>query len=406
MVAVGGDAGGKAKGAAAKRQGELLAQRNGESSVLDGPIHDDRLEANAEASGKVAEEYDKSFRESAREQSGKLADSKPEITGKVDEITREASKGYTAQFEQIQQGTSAFEKGAKAQSKQSATQIKSGLEKSAAQSLAGLDEGEKQQTADLVAQGAAAQSALDQSVAAGLSGLADGVAQASSQLAASIRDFTASVAGTPAPERDELSAALEEASANVDTPLADMAAQIASVAPMLATTTDTTRDQSEKSLTAAAGAARQGFDGAATSFAGTAGGMNQQAARGFKKLSEANKTSAQDIGKQAEDGFVEAEKNANEAYGKFGDQVEDNFRLGREQMLGALWGKESQDKLDADMKKYGKEAADQVQPRWKRVLKWVVTIVVIVAVIAITVLSAGALGPVGVVLLGAALGAA
>src|SRR5262249_57227723 len=52
------------------------------------------------------------------------------------------------------------------------------------------------------------------------------------------------------------------------------------------------------------------------------------------------------------------------------------------------------------------EGGDQVQPRWKKVLKWVITIVVIVAVIAMTVATAGALGPVGVVLLGAALGAA
>src|SRR6185312_9016113 len=94
------------------------------------------------------------------------------------------------------------------------------------------------------------------------------------------------------------------------------------------------------------------------------------------------------------------------AYTQFGDQVEDNFKVGRAQLLAGLWSQQSQAKLTEDMDKYGKEAADHVQPRWKKVLKWVITIVIIVAVIAITVLSAGSLGPVGVILLGAALGAA
>ena len=62
-------------------------------------------------------------------------------------------------------------------------------------------------------------------------------------------------------------------------------------------------------------------------------------------------------------------------------------------MFDGLWSQETRAKLASDMIDYGKEAAEHVQPRWKRVLKWVITIVVIVAVIAVTVLSAGAPRP-------------
>ena len=45
-----------------------LAMRNGESSILDGPIHDNRLEAKADAALQVAEAYKAEFVKSATEQ--------------------------------------------------------------------------------------------------------------------------------------------------------------------------------------------------------------------------------------------------------------------------------------------------------------------------------------------------
>src|SRR4029077_11927300 len=127
---------------------------------------------------------------------------------------------------------------------------------------------------------------------------------------------------------------------------------------------------------------------------------------GFAQLGAGNKRSAANVASDAEAGFTDAVQKADGAYSQFGDQVEANFATGRRQMFDGLWSQETHPKLASDMIDYGTEAAKHVQPRWKRVLKWVITIVVIVAVIAVTVLSAGALGPVGVVLLGATLGAA
>jgi hypothetical protein len=404
LAAVGFEAGGRAKAAADTRAAGLLAQRNGESTVLDGPIHDDRLEADAEAGQKVGAEYAKSFQGTAREQADKLTESRPEILGKVDDITTQARTGLTGQLTQIQKGADGLATGAKARSRQAATQMRAALDANAAQSRQALDTAEAQQGTALQGQADAAQAAIDGMVASALTSFGEGVAGTVQQLAGSIRSFVDSAAEMPAPDSGELAAALAES--DPAPALTAMDAQVASVVPTLAGMLTEAQDTGSAALAAAAGSAAQGFAGSGAAFVTSAGGINQQSATGFQQLGASNARSATSLAADAEAGFQEAKTNADGAYRQFGDQVDATFVSGRAQLLNGLWGKESQDKLAADMAKYGKEAADHVKPRWKKVLKWVVMIVVIVAVIAVTVLSAGALGPVGVILLGAALGAA
>jgi hypothetical protein len=190
------------------------------------------------------------------------------------------------------------------------------------------------------------------------------------------------------------------------TALAAMKDQVATVGPTFAGTLSEGQQASGTALAAAASAAVQGFSGSAAAFTTSAGGINRQSATGFARLGAGNKRSATTMASDAETGFTDAVQTANDTYAQFGDKVEENFVTGRKQTFEGLWSQESRAKLASDMIDYGTEAAKHVQPRWKKVLKWVITIVVIVAVIAVTVLSAGALGPVGVVLLGATLGAA
>ena len=404
LLGVGDAAADLAAGAAQARADRLLAERDGKSSVLDGPLHDNRLEANAEASVQVGGEYGKSFRQSASEQADALPDSRPEVLGKVDEITGQARTGYASQHAQILTGAMALEAGGVARSLQAATQSRAGLDGQAKQSAQGLDMAEQQHAASLQTQADGAVVALDQSVAAGLTSFATGVAQAAAQLSGAIRNFVATAAGLPTPAPDRLSSALSDA--NPASALAGMGAQIEGVAPAMAGMLAEGQAASGAALGAATQAANQGFGGAAGAFAKSATGISQQAAVGFRRLGEGNHRSATSVGTQAEAGFTAATEGADQAFAKFGDQVETNFAAGRTQMREGLWNAKTQADLDAAMEKYGQEAADHVQPRWKKVLKWVVTIIVVVAVIVVTVLSAGALGPVGVVLLGAALGAA
>jgi hypothetical protein len=405
MAAVGDTAAGNAVAAAAEWKSKLPPYEK-DWSWLDGPVENDRIDAKKEAVDKVAAEYGKSFRQSAKDQAAKTPEKKPEVLAKVDEITRQAGSGLTRQLDQVQQGATAHEKGAKAQSRQVAGKMKAALESSAAQNASALEAAEKEHGVAVSTRGAEAAAALDNIVGAGVSGLADGVSQTAGELIGSIRSFVDSAAKMPVPPPDELADALGESGSSAEGSLGALSEQVAAAAPSLAQTLGAVGEQGDGALQATAAAARQGFEGVATNFAASAASVRQQAATGFAALSKSHSKGAADIGGNAEAGFQEAAANAEAAYKGFGDSVQDNFRVGREQMLAGLWSKEAQSKLNGDMKTYADEAASHVQPRWKKVLKWVVTIVVIVAVIAITIASAGALGPVGIILLGAALGAA
>ncbi len=404
MTAVGFEAGGHAQAAAARRAADLRSQYDHESSVLDGPIHDDRLDANADASVKVGDEYAKSFQDTASKQADKLPESRPEILGKVNDITTQARTGFTTQLTHILEGAGALETGSKARSRQAATQMRAALDANATQSRQAVDAAEAQQGGALQEQADAAQGAVDTMVASTLSSFGGGVAQAAQQLSGSIGSFIDQAAETPVPESDELANALTEA--DPSTALSGMAAQVAAVVPGLTGMLTAAQATGGAALAAAATSAAEAFAGSGAAFVKSAGGINQQSATGFHQLDAGNARSVTNLATDTEAGFQEAVTNANTAYAQFGDQVEANFTTGRKQLLAGLWSKESQADLGKAMEKYGQEAADHVKPRWKRVLKWVVMIVVIVAVIAVTVLSAGALGPVGVILLGAALGAA
>ena len=406
MIGVGFEAGGMAQAYTGDYASGLrkYPPKDGESSILDGPLHDNRLDAEADAAEKVGGEYAKSFQKSAREQADKLPQSRPEILAKVDDITTQARKGYADQFAQITQGADALETGAKAHSRQATNRMGAAVDANATQSGQALDTGEKEQGAALQGQADMAQGMLDQSVAGALSHFGDGVSQAARQLADGLRGFIASTAEIPAPESGELSSALAES--DPAAALAAMKDQVATVGPTLAGTLSEGQQASGTALAAAASAAVQGFSGSAAAFATSAGGISRQSATGFARLGAGNKRSAATMASDAETGFSDAVQSANDAYAQFGDKVEENFATGRKQMFDGLWSQESRAKLASDMIDYGTEAAEHVQPRWKKVLKWIITIVVIVAVIAVTVLSAGALGPVGVVLLGATLGAA
>jgi hypothetical protein len=406
MRRVGVEAGSNAKSAAYRKSEAWLYQRNGESTLLDGALHDNRIEAAAEAAVQVGDEYAKSFEKSANEQADKIPESKPEVLGKVTEIGGQAKKGLNDQFKQVSEGADAFTKSATARTSKVASDFGSAAGRSGKQTAEAIDAAEAQQAGELAAFSATQVKALDHSVAAGLTGLADGISQTTDGLIDSMGDFVASAAEMDPPDPDELSSSLGEISGQTAASAGIMGSKIQTIAPAMTDSIATGRDQSVQMAAQVGANAIKAIDGTRESFVKGAVALNRQTVTGFDKLSKGDEKSAKDIGAQAETGFADAARTTGENFKAFGEKVEENFALGRTQMLASLWSNDSKAQLSADMRKYGKEAADKVQPRWKKILKWAITIIVIIAVIAITVATAGALGPVGVILLGAALGAA
>jgi Domain of unknown function (DUF4157) len=406
MRDVGGEAGDNAKAMAQRKANAWLDQRNGESSLLDGALHDNRIEAAADAAIQVGDGYAADLQKSADEQAEKIPESKPEVLGKVIEITGEAKKGLDEQFKQVADGADAFAKGATARTAKVAGEFGSAAGKSGTQTAAALSAAEEQQAGEIASFGATQSKSLDQSVASGLGSLTDGIGQTVGGLMQSMDEFVASAASMAPPQPEELSSSLGEVMGQTAATAGTMGTKIQTIGPAMDGSIATGRDQSVQMLTQSAVEAMKSIDGTRESFSKGAVALNQQTVSGFDKLGKGDRKSASEIGTKAESGFADAALKAGENFTQFGQKVEENFALGRSQVLSSLWSNDTKAQLNVAMRKYGQEAADQVQPRWKKVLKWVITIVVIIAVIAITVATAGALGPVGVILLGAALGAA
>jgi Domain of unknown function (DUF4157) len=381
-------------------------EKNGESSLLDGPYHDDQCDARAEAAEKVGEEYGKSFRQSAIDQAARLPEGKPAVTESIAQVVKQLDDGLRTQQRQVNDAVDAFSNGAAAQSRRVAAGIGHQIAAGAAESDRAIDGLAVESAATLERRAAAECRSLDEAAAATLTAVGAGVARAAGELTSSVGTFAATAAGMPPPSEADLSGALDDARGQVHADTSAMDAQLDAVAPHAATLLTDAAGGSATALEAAAGAARAALDGTAARFGATAATLRRDAAAGFRTLAKGNDKTANDIAGSVEDGFDAAQASAAESFGLFGGKVDETFADGRRQMFDSLWSDKNRADLDRDIGKYADEAAAQVKPRWKRVLKWVITIVVLIAVVAITIVSAGALGPVGVILLGAALGAA
>ncbi|MDH4275717.1 MAG: hypothetical protein OEW08_11805, partial [Gammaproteobacteria bacterium] len=306
---------------------------------------------------------------------------------------------------QINDGIAGFEQDAKQRATNTAKQMRTATSSQVQQSIASLTQIEESKVTQLHTFADTQKQALEHTTGTGIAALANGVTQTVGSLVGSMDEFVATAAATPPPDAEELEPTLAAVEGQTVAATDEMQSQITVAAQASDDGMGTALSKATAALSAQSVQGNEQTAAAAQTFTAGTGALRAQASKGFAKFEEGDKKTANDMGKGAEDGFQQAAKGARESFGNLATAVSDNFQKGYTQLFDALWGKENQAKLVADMRKYGDEAAAKVQPRWKKVLKWVVTIVVIIAVIAVTVLTAGALGPVGVVLLGATLGA-
>ena len=135
----------------ARQTGETMAtawegKKNGKSTWLDGPIHDNRMDAKAKAARQVSGEYGKSFKQAAIDQANKLHEGKPGIISKIDEIAKQAGEGLQKQKESIEKSVEAIKKSSSTQISDTAKKMNSANHKATKQSKEAL---ETQQTAQL-----------------------------------------------------------------------------------------------------------------------------------------------------------------------------------------------------------------------------------------------------------------
>lgn len=404
LKAVGTEIGGEAMAKARSMGSAWLAMRNGESTLLDGPIHDNRLEAKADAAKEVATAYQTEFEKAAGEQADQVVAGETEVQKYVTDSATQARDGLTQHRDAIVEALNQSQESSLEQANQLADQMVQSIDSSLATTTASLMEQQVVQVARLNEYGLSQKTAIDDQAGQAVAALLEGGAEAVDGFSQSMREFLDIAVGMNAPDGGELSSALGEVQAQVDGLAATMLGQMEQGIAASEQGVVAGGMQAVDSVNQIGQSAVEQAQAAAAGYAESVASMLQQAIEGFAQLRDGHNETAESVRTSAKDGFKEAETGLRDAFSELSKNTVDNLSAAREEMRGGM--RQSLPGLEKAINDQADEAAAAVQPRWKSVLKWVITIVVIIAVVALTIVSAGSLGVVGTILLGVALGAA
>ncbi|MCA9953102.1 MAG: hypothetical protein KC434_00165 [Anaerolineales bacterium] len=401
--ATGDEVGNKALSTARTKANNWLSQRNGESSVLDGPIHDNRLEAKADAAVKVAKEYKKGLKEEADKQAGKLKDNKPQVLDAIRKAAKEGRDALDQHLEAMKQSLQQSEESATTQIQTKAESLITATQEGLQTTLASLDAQEAAQVARLTAYGESQKTAIDAQAAEAIASLVAGTTGAVTGFNEALRGFVETAVATQAPSQQDLQPILAELQVQADALALTLQAQLETGIVASETGVRTGGQTSVARVNELGQSAIEQAQATGDQYATSTATMVAQAQSGFTQLAEGHQKTVDDAKTKATEGFAKTKEAITTTFKAISDRAKENFKNGRDQLKQGL-EKEGLKKLDADIEKYAQEAADAVQPRWKKVAKWVITIAVVIAAVALTIVTAGSAGPIGVVLIGAAIG--
>ncbi len=401
--AVGDEVGDEGIATAETRAQAWLAQRNGESSVLDGPIHDNRLEARADAARSVAKEYKKGIKQEADKQADSVQQGKPAALDMVRNAAQEARDALDQHWDAMFDALTQSEDSAVTQIEDSAERLIGATQSGLETTLASLDGQAAAEVARLLAFGASQKVAIDDQAAQAITALVTGAGEAVDGFNQALHEFVATALATEAPDEVALTPVLGELQGQVDTLAMTLMQQLDAGITASEEGVRSGGLAAVDSTNAIGQSAVAQAQATASTYSDSAASMRAEAESGFSQLAEGHQTTVDTASTTAIDGFDTTGLALEDTFFQIGDRVTANFENSRSELKTGLQ-REGLKNLGGDITKYADEAAAAVQPRWKKVVKWVITIAVIIAAIAITIVTAGAGGVVGGILIGAAVG--
>jgi hypothetical protein len=404
LRATGTTVGDEAVAVGQRRRDEYLARRNGESTLLDGPLHDNRMEASAEAAMRVANDYRSSLIEEGNNQAARIQENKPQDLSNIESSIEQSREILRNQLDQALTALDQAETDALATADQTQEDLLQAIDNNLQTTLNSLSQLEPIHLARLNAFGERQILAIETDADTAATLLLDGITQASTTLQDALYDFVTSARATAAPEDQALTPILVEAQQQADAMAAGLMAQIEEGISRSEQGIVDGGTQSVDAINEIGQAALEEASATVDSFASALSDLIASANETFSQLQASIQENAEGMVANAEDG---AQQVIQQVESSFEETValETRFPELVQQLEGGLRG--GLDRLEADITRYANEAADQVQPRWKKVLKVLLVVVVVVVVAAITIVTAGAgLGLLGTIALGTVLGAA
>lgn len=373
-------AGTHAVSVASQRAAEYRSHKiNEDDSFLDGPLTDNRCEAQADAAEKVGQAYRDELAKEGDKQVEQLRQRRPTDDAAVHQVADEARRNLdTAHAESVR---------ALDQSRQramdSARQMRDGALAGTARTLAqtqmSLREHERTQLAAIRQQAAAQRKALRQQRTAAAVQLQKGIDQAVTDLDAGVDRSIGELHKAEVPERAALDHTLAHASGATDAQLGKLHAGLGQ-----------SREQVTQALTKGGASGAQGISqvGAAAVAAAhhTGSGAAQALAQGaqsagasFQQITATHQQSTTASVTAATTGQSGITQGVDQAYAQLSQNLTQGMQHNADAVRAGLTDVVDHD-MGATIASEAQKAYDQVKPRWQSVLKWVIILAIVLVV--------------------------
>lgn len=384
-----------ARGAAAARGFE--SQITGkDDSLLDGPVTDNRLKARAKAAREVAQQYNQGLVEEANKQASAGQQGKTNDLATVRAMAAQARQTLAAQHAATLQSLASAEAQARQQTEQAGQSLTATVNRTLKTTLHSLTQQQVAQVRLLTGYGQRQVTALDRDAQKAIAALQGGVNQAAAKLRGMLGQFQREMHGTTAPDPAALSGVLAGANQQIMAAVAAVRAQ--TERGVLASTQGIQRG-GQQAIPALAAIGQGAAQEATTTRAGlstTLAQLQRGAADTFGQVQKTHTSTLSQLSHSAAQGFTQLTSSVKAQFDQLGQNLEQGLSKSAQGLEEGLRGALKQ--LDADIKKYGDQAAAEVQPRWKTVAK-------VLLVIAVIVVVALVIGPAVIGAVGAAAGA-
>jgi len=352
---------------------------NRDDSFLDGPLTDNRCEAQADAAEKVGQAYRDELAKEGAKQSTQLHQRRPTDEAAVhqvaDEARRNLATAHTASLQALDQG--------RQQALDSARKVRDGALTGTTQTLVqtqmALRQHERAQLAAIRQQAATQRTSLRTQHTKAAAQLHKNIDEASTDLDTGLDRSLAALHQAEVPQR-----------AAVDQTLAHADGMIESQIGKLHTDLDASRGQSAQALTRSGSAGAQGIDhvgvSAASSAHQTGSGSSQALAQGghaaaasLQQISAMHQQAMSSSVTAATTGNATVTKGVDQAYTQLSQNLQQGMQHNADAVRTGLIAAVDQ-QIGGTITSEAAKAYDQVKPRWQSVLKWVIIIAVILVV--------------------------
>ena len=356
---------------------------NRDDNLSDGPLTDDRMEARAKAALQVGEEYKKELVKVANEQADEAQKGKAKDLSTASETASKQKETLSGQLKTALDGLDKAETDATTTADVSKDSMVQSVNGSLATTLKALTALESTELARLTAYGEQQKLAIDRDANLAIASLVKGTDQAITTLSKLLSDFAASACNTSAPDQEALMNLLAESQAQFDSVSTMLMQQLEDGIQSSEKGIDSGGSQTVEALSTLGQNAISQSTTTVNEFASGMTSTSQSASTSFRQMQTSHTKSADGAATAADQGFQQITTSIETHFSTGNKALEENFKNSAKALEEGL-EQQGLSKMDATVEEEAKKAAEQVQPRWKSVLKvlLVIAVVLVVALVA------------------------